>query len=333
MMKKIASIILILLLITFTACSTEESTEETSEETATGEPPLGNEWEEDTNDGTEGEPFSADATSANNIQDQALGEHKTYFATSEDGDSWEVQEEAIAEQASVPDLILLEQDIGEFEADTLLMYYVDTSTADDEAGSENIALMYSTDKGETWSEKEFIAVEGAEDHVVVDPSLVQLEDGTLRLYYFDFSQGKDIASGEDISYTQYAAESSDGKTFTLKQAVLETDFGLTDPEVIFFKDQWFMYMATLEDFAASVAVSDDGLNFEYVENTGIKAVPGAFVAGDQVYLLGCDLGITRSVSDDGISFSDTEVIISRPGCDPSMVQFDDGSYAMTLRSI
>ncbi len=251
--------------------------------------------------------------------------HELFVATSTDGETWSVKDESFVQHASVPDLVLLDQDVGDFNAGTLLTYFVDASDMP-AGGQEEIGLMYSTDNGETWSEKEVITIVGSEGQTPVDPSIVQLEDGSLRLYYFDLSTTRS-SSGE---FVMYAAYSNDGKTFSVEQAVFTSTTLMTDPEVILFNDAWFMYfwMGTIV-----VATASDGLNFAYVDDTGLVGIPGAAVVNDEVYLYGCSGSVIRATSSDGITFSTEEKVIEMSLCDPAPVFLDDGSFVMIVKGV
>ncbi|PIN78640.1 hypothetical protein COV16_05690, partial [Candidatus Woesearchaeota archaeon CG10_big_fil_rev_8_21_14_0_10_34_8] len=142
--------------------------------------------------------------------------HYISFTTSNDQKTWDIEKTAIQEHASVPDAIILEHNIGNFRAGTIMAVFVDASVmiSQDEKsskGQEKIGMMYSEDKGKTWSEIQIINIEGSEGHVPVDPSIVQLDDGTLLLYYFDFNAM--ISKADYDQYKIYVAESQDGLAY------------------------------------------------------------------------------------------------------------------------
>jgi hypothetical protein len=262
----------------------------------------------------------------------AAGDTGPYFdnvsrATSEDGVTWTVDEDPLLEHASVPDLIYLNSTVGDFAAGTAISYFVDAS---DFSVGEQIGMIYSTDDGETWSEQEVITIVGSEGQTPVDPSIVQLENGSLRLYYFDLSTVRS-RSGE---YSIYAASSEDGKTFTVEQVVFKNATLITDPEVIFFNEIWIMYMPMHDaDGNIIIATSTDGLDFEYVENTDKAGVPrGAVVVENEVYLYGCDDGITLATSSDGFTFGAETVVIEGEYCDAGPARLSDGSFLMMTKN-
>lgn len=329
-MQKERIFLFIGLLLIFSSCSTEESTEETGFEQGEQElPPL------DEEQASGDEPISREVSGG---KDEETGEfspstniyyHAAYFMTSEDGESLEFPEPTI-EHNSVPEILELTQDIGEFKAGTLVMFFVDSTESLEGVDLEVLSMSYSTDKGETWSERVTIDIEGTDD-LLLGPSAVQLEDGRIRLYLFDFSVGKLIPTGQATEFEMYSAISEDGETFTLEQKSFSSDTMVTDPEVIFFDGQWIMYMVSQEESAIIAATSSDGLNFEYLGSTEVLGIPGATVVGDEVYLYGCDTGITLAKSSDGITFSEPELILQQPVCDPSAILLSDGSFALVVR--
>lgn len=273
-------------------------------------------------------------------------DHELYFAVSEDGDNWEVTtEETILEMASVPNLLLLKEDVGDFEAGTLISHFVDASEFHD-WGDERIGYITSEDNGETWSDRELITIEGKpEELTAVDPCVVQLPDGRLRLYFFDFTANKNLLAGEATDPTFYSAISEDGLTFEFEGEVYSSTAALiTDPEVLWYEDRWLLYNPVFEsdegmqsgENKIHVSESTDGTDFEYLTTIDFQGIPGVMEEDGTVTLFGCSRGgITRVTSTDGIEFDldNEEVVLSSGGCDPDPVQLPDGSYAMMIKRI
>jgi hypothetical protein len=141
-----------------------------------------------------------------------LYEHHVRFATSADGESWSLQDGYIAEHASVPDLMMLTHDIGDLEAGSLMSIFVDAEPL--EYGlDEVVSYIISTDNGETWSDRVTVKMDN-EEHLPVDPSMVQLEDGTLRLYYYDFRHSATPDAQKTSRF--YVADSDDVVNFVVQ---------------------------------------------------------------------------------------------------------------------
>jgi hypothetical protein len=202
---------------------------------------------------------------------EGVKNHELYFAVSEDGETWErTTDEPILEMASVPNLLLLEQDVGDFEAGTLISHFVDASEMHD-WGEERIGYITSEDNGETWSDRALITIEDLPEGLTgVDPCVVQLPDGRLRIYFFDFTANKNLLNGEDTDPTFYSAISEDGLTFEFEGEVYSSTAALiTDPEVLWVKDRWLLYNPVFESAESmqtgenqiQISESTDGTDF------------------------------------------------------------------------
>lgn len=243
---------------------------------------------------------------------------KISFATSDDLENWTDSGEILAEHASVPDVINKD---GE-----LLVYFVDVST---DGIAEQIGLIRSSDNGKTWSEKENIVIDGVGDKVAVDPAPYLLDDGRIRLYYFDIATTK--TEGLENN-TMYSAISDDGINFTQEEGKRFTYNAIFDPSVIEVNGQWRMYMGT-EDGRVLSATSSDGLDFKY-EGVALKdgVIPNVIYENDIYYLF--TGGIEVSISNDGMSFTKTGNRFDSGGltADPGVVKLDNGSYLMVYKT-
>ncbi len=265
-----------------------------------------------------------------------------WLARSTDGDSFTLDAEVLIEHASVPNLTRFETAVGEFAAGTLMIVYVDATTlATSSNGTERTGRYVSEDNGVTWEYIGPVTYVGADGHVPVDPNLVQLPDGTLRMYYFDFSQtigGVVLSASENESHF-YAADSTDGETFTLVGEVF-SDVRITDPEVIINDGTYTMFYAWHDDGDGGIgaATSSDGLAFEKISVSGEPVgIPGALLDGDTIELYGCGLsGITRYYGDTTLTFGSAEAIstdLKAGFCDPDPVKFADGSYLLVVKKL
>lgn len=283
-----------------------------------------------------------------------LYQHHVRFASSADGESWQLQDGYIAEHASVPDLLALSKDIGEYAAGTLMSHFVNSEPVA-YGLDENVAFVTSTDNGETWSERTVIALDN-DDHIPVDPSVMQLEDGSMRLYYFDFSVMRG-GPQDDTRSTFYMASSTDGVNYTVEGEVYAFDGLITDPEVIMHNGVFHMYYARHDDpEGAGIwhVTSEDGTAFSDPERIDVfGGIPGATVHEDTVHLFGCDHGgIVTSTSTDGVNFAELDLsppvdqfgpggkvihdgptILSIGGmlCDPSPAVMSDGTWGLVVK--
>ena len=256
----------------------------------------------------------------------------TYVSLSDRPDKFSPGSKAV-EHASVPDVIQLIKALGKYAAGDILIYYVDSAHMSG-PGTENIGLVVSKDNGKTWSSGISTRVSGKVNKGgVVDPSVVQLLDGRLRMYFF----GSEVTNGDPAQQTQphrvYSAISANGVNFTVESGIrFEESSKLTDPEVIFWSNQWYMYYSMITE--TQLAVSSDGLNFTAKKVIGgsVGGVPGALAFDNGVRIYGCSQGIATAFANDGLNFkTDGTDIVAGALCDPSAIKLADGQYLMIYK--
>jgi hypothetical protein len=167
-------------------------------------------------------------------------------ASSEDGLAWTPDGRVLLDHASVPAAISLPDG-------RIRLYYVDASNV-----PENVNCADSADRGET-----FIVlgchIENLGGDKAVDPSIVRLDDGTFRLFYYAVRGRLDSPGRHAISW----ASSEDGITFRGQGEAYE-DEGLVDPDVFWSGRDWLMYVFSLSKPGTTIAKSDDGVSFSYL---------------------------------------------------------------------
>jgi len=163
--------------------------------------------------------------------------HRLLLATSNDGIHWNKTYKILADQASVPDVIV----DGE---GNLRVYYVDYFNG-------GITVAISSDGGKTWIYKK---VKGLTPEWV-DPDIVLLSNGQYRLYASYMPLG---GSQDKI----VSAISEDGINFTPEEGYRYHESGsfLTDPDVFQFKGRWYMIVGP----ELTLLESEDGINFRKV---------------------------------------------------------------------
>ena len=256
--------------------------------------------------------------------DSGLADHNTYISFSSDPTDFE-SGTLIAEGASVPDLLVCTEDSDACDEGEMLIYFVDAEGTSD----TGLALIRSTDGGETWSEREGVEIDGmTQVGSPVDPSAIQLSNGEIRLYYFGSSTTSGDPAEAPGDHVMYSAVSEDGVEFEVEDGERFALEEITDPEVILHDGTWFMYYSL--GMSSGVAVSEDGLDFEDEGeiDAEVGGVPGALVIGDDIRLYGCGAGILSALSSDGIEFTLDEFVSivsvgTSPTCDPSLDQLDD----------
>lgn len=274
-------------------------------------------------------------TGANDIRD-----HAVFVTSSTNPDSFTDTSTATFLHGSVPEIVALTQTTAAGDAGDLLMYFPSFENFTG-PGTENIVMAKSTDAGKTWSERTTIVIaDKVNQGAAVDPSVIQLEDGSLRLYYFGPSGpvGGDPAA-DTGDHIIYSAVSDDGINFSAEAGERVAAERITDPDVIYHLGRWLMYISVGQ--STDIYASTDGLTFERTAfSWSGGGVPGAYVDEDDVvHLYGCSkAGIVTQTASDGVTFEPTTqpvTALQTTGmiCDPSPVLLDDGTIVMAYKKI
>jgi hypothetical protein len=191
-----------------------------------------------------------------------------------------------------------------------------------------IAYSTSDDEGGTWSSVKPVTItdlgEGANP---CDPTLVELEDGKLRLY-FTYQQ-----RGEEYPQLFSAIGDSIDSEFLSEGQQLLTDEIILDPAVVYFKGKWHHYTVkhgTEFDAEPSAnlvsvhSVSDDGLAFKLVDEIKLDMQFLGDVIIDEGGLRFYG-GQKSAFSEDGYTWT-LEDGMRFDGADPGVVKLSDGSY-------
>ncbi|MCR4278092.1 MAG: exo-alpha-sialidase [Candidatus Berkelbacteria bacterium] len=246
---------------------------------------------------------------------------KISFATSKDLLIWTDQKTILASHVSVPGAIIKDG--------TIYLYFVDVNA---DGVAEKLGLMTSKDNGLTWTEKTNVKFTGIGDKVPVDPAPFLMEDGTIRIYYFDINEGRsDTKSTNKI----YSAISTDGTNFTQEEGVRFAKNDIFDPFVLKDGSIWRLYAGLAQGNSVVSATSTDGLTFteEGTAFTG-GSVPFVQKEGDTYYLY--TAGINIATSTNGSKFTATgKSFLSTVGkvtADPSVLKLADGTYLMFYKT-
>lgn len=262
---------------------------------------------------------------------------ETYGATSSDGLTFKILPGPFFKMASVPDALELSKDSDAGKEGTLLLYFVDFSNVTG-PGTESISMAKSTD-GINWSEKQTIILVGKKNKgAAVDPSVVELPDGRIRMYFF----GSEITTGDPAKqegdHKIYSAISSDGINFNVEQVNFQLP-SITDPEVVQVRDEWLMFLSRGRE--TLLTRSNNGLNFTLDKNFSLQigGVPGAVVLpSGKIRIFACSGGIVSvtfdpksnqpPIQDSGTRIQGTQGIIV---ADPAPIMRMDGSYYLIFK--
>ena len=242
------------------------------------------------------------------------------IATSNDGLLFE-DEKLFLDHAGVAQLILTDENV--------LVAVFQYFSYQNEELFDRIAYTTSSDLGKTWSEVALVSIVGLKPGPnPVDPTLVQLEDSSFRLYFTYHEVGN--------KYPQLfsaRSETLDGD-FVNEGIQLETDFIVLDPAVVKFDGKWHHFSVKHgevfdEAFGAEKlsihSVSEDGIDFVLVDNIdiGMQFLGNVIPFEDGLRFYG-DTG-ESAYSDDGYTW-EYEPNTGPMGADPGVVQLPDGSY-------
>ncbi|MFQ6003425.1 MAG: exo-alpha-sialidase, partial [Candidatus Zixiibacteriota bacterium] len=196
-----------------------------------------------------------------------------------------------------------------------------------------IAYTVSEDFGKTWSKVNKIYFEGLPTIGFggpnpVDPTLVELENGSFRLYFTYHTPGRKYPG-------LYSAISDALDTpFKSEGPQLETDKMILDPAVVYFNGLWHHYTVRHgeEKDGKSVnvhSISTDGKNFELQDDILLKfQLLGQVIEdGGRLRFYGSGDGVQSATSSDGYIW--TEDSGRRVmGADPGIAKLPDGRYLM-----
>lgn len=186
--------------------------------------------------------------------------------------------------------------------------------------------------------------------MVCDATVIELPDGKIRMYY----KGADGQGGPGQAlHKVFSAISSDGLSFQKEGLRIDSektgDRGWASvPEAIKLPDGRVRIYYVSGDFEAlggtMSAASQDGLNFQKEAGARVKKLvdPAITILPDGRYLLlavvlppppdapqksELPLGIYSFISDDGLTFSNQQVVLQEEGVfDPSIVKLSSDTY-------
>ncbi len=245
--------------------------------------------------------------------------HRLLLAASTDGVHWNKTYQILADQASVPDVIVDHEG-------NLRVYYVDYLNG-------GITVAVSADGGKTWT---YGRVKGLTPEWV-DPDVVLLPDGRYRLYasYMPLEGPQDKI---------VSAISEDGINFTPEEGCRYHEPGslVTDPDVFQFKGRWYMIVGP----ELTLLESEDGLTFKKLRKLpfgGGVSCTIPYGEGLRVYFHLDEAGplkIYLSYTGDLENWSEPEVVLfGEEGSldqygvgDPAVAKLPGGGYIMVYKT-
>jgi hypothetical protein len=199
----------------------------------------------------------------------------------------------------------------------------------DAAAFDKVAVRFSGDDGLTWSVPRVIDVVGLPDdqRFPFDPTLLQLPDGRIRLY---FTTNRARTFEQDRPWIA-SALSTDGVRFVVEPGARLAIPGETviDCAAVLHRELFHLYSPIQTGRGLGYhAVSRDGLSFERLANVSLPEVRwlgAALSSGAAIRFYGTrDPGLWSASSSDGAAWS-PPATITLQGADPGVVELPDGS--------
>ncbi len=255
-------------------------------------------------------------------------ETSLHLACSDDGLNWTVGPRVI-QRADVPHLLRVED--GRLLATFQYFSYTDP---------DHFNVFFSStssDGGKTWTEATAVEMEGlpapSEDvadnqpvPVPLDPTLVQLSDGRLRLYFTYW------AEGDDWLGLHSAVADEVGGVFAYEAGpLLDLDAELRDPSVVWHDGRWhhFAQVATAEDMGKRNyhSTSSDGVHFSREEDVvlDIMMLGNAVSVDGGLRFYGSNrVDMITAFTEDGFDWELEDGIRVEGSGDPGVAELDDG---------
>jgi len=260
-------------------------------------------------------PAPANPAPANGQNAHTPNQDSTWVTNSNDGVVW-ADPVQLATAASVPEIVTLADG-------SLLAMWVSFADNPSRFG-EKLAAARLAKGSDTWQQMGTVLINDSENITMVDPDLVVLPDGRLRLYAYNIRT-------DTTTHTILSAISTDnGNSFTMEPGVRFASEQMWDPNVVITADGTYRMYYNGGD-AIKSAVSPDGVTF--TADADVRwprgGIPGALIENQTIWLYGCDKGLARRASSDGLVFGKTtQLVIKAPPelfmCDPSVTINDQG---------
>lgn len=259
-------------------------------------------------------------------ESQGLTTHHAFVSFSRRAKRFSEDNAEIFASASVPDVLKITRKTGQLRKGDLVMYF----------NRDVLCRSVSRDGGVTWTTPRNVAVSGLRnDGGVVDPSVVQLPSGKIRLFFYGPSESGGDPALIPGDHVIYSAISDHGLRFTVQRRRRLSAESMTDPEVVRLGDLWLLY--TSQGQTTHIATSDDGQTFtDTGETWNGGGIPGAYAHDGVVDIFGCSgSSIMVARASDGIHFGESTEVFrsSEVVCDPSPVKLSSDAYALFYKKV
>lgn len=228
---------------------------------------------------------------------------------------------AVFERSGVPSLVLL--------VDGRRMAAHQWFPENDAAAFDKVAVRFSSDDGHTWTTPQAIELIGLPEgyRSPFDPTLLQLPDGSVRLY---FTTNRARTFDQDRPWIA-SALSSDGLRFVVEPGTRLAVSGQTviDCAAVLHRGVFHLYSPVQTGLGYGYhATSRDGLSFERQADVylpDVRWLGAALSSSGGIRFYGTrNGGLWMAASSDGAAWS-APATIALQGADPGVVEHADGS--------
>ncbi len=251
-----------------------------------------------------------------------------YLATSDDGRTFKKQK-VFVKQAGVPNILRT----SEVNLIVVYQYFSFENTS----MFNIIAYSVSQDNGKTWSNPTKVQFEDLPVPTTplltpVDPTLVGLEDGSLRLYFTYHAKEDDFAR----LASAHAERMSERFIYEEGIRLADDNQNLLDPAVIFFDGLWHHYAQYMTPLPSGKydnyhSISVDGLDFELQDSITLDMMMlgNPILVDEGIRFYGSAKGgVVSAFSTDGFMWEMEEGVRIENAGDAAVVELPNEEYLM-----
>lgn len=241
-------------------------------------------------------------------------DHELHYRVSVDGRAFGPASAVMVEHASAPDAVT-------GPGGSPWVYFVNGSP-----GQAAIFIAREASGGAAWEVFDCVRLDGAVDPSAVDPDVVALPGGRLRLFYNPLVPANPTGPNPIVS-----AISSDGVHFVREGTVIAVPGGINPTAVRLADGSWLMAIAT--EATTYLAASGDGAAFTITQEhpAGIPELAYDAERDEVRFYIAERSGLTvRTSADGGATWSPPTTLTTGPQ-DPSVHRAADGRWVLYYR--
>lgn len=258
--------------------------------------------------------------------------HQVFAARSDDGVNFRPDSQLIVDSATAPDAIV--------DGSGLRLYFVNG-----EAGKHGIWTMPIEESAGSWraAPPQPITIDGAPNGDAVEPDVVRLPDGRLRLYYFlgffVTQQIKPVPGMVERAHRILSAISNDGVNFTSEGRAIQIDAAEHPTVAISASGRYILALVQPRSQRVLIGQSSEGSRFVLNGVALTAGTPELVLLDDRrLRLFFADAAGIGSLAsrDDGKNWEvepGSRLVVKPPVFDPSVVRMASGAWRMFYRTV